>query len=176
MRCLFRTIARIVKTHGSKGEVVAVAPRGLPFCLQAGLEVAIVPPSLDRDRFCLVESVSSERDRAAIIGFSGIHDLDAADSIVGCQVLASREDLALGSEFATLEELEGREVLDQHHGLLGTLIAIEETPAHPLWVVRDRNGRDILIPAVSAIILHVPDSGALEVSIPDGLLDLGANS
>ena len=71
MRIEYRAIARVVKTHGRKGEVVTVPVHGLPSLMRKGLEVAVVPPPLKGPR---VRSVASadDGDRGQLVRLAGV--------------------------------------------------------------------------------------------------------
>ena len=64
----------MVKPHGKAGEVVVQPVRGLPLVLSEGLSVALTPPALKRDRWCLVEHLSTSGD-GALVSFSGIDSM-----------------------------------------------------------------------------------------------------
>ena len=68
-----------------------------------------------------------------------------------------------------MNSLLGREVIDIHFGLLGTLSEVLFTPAHDVWVVKGTK-KDILIPVVGAYIREVPSAGALYVEVPVGFV------
>ncbi|WP_085830355.1 ribosome maturation factor RimM [Collinsella vaginalis] len=172
MSRLYRNIARVIKPHGSKGEVVVAALRGLPFCVSPGLTVALTPPALDRDRFCTVEGVSGERDGTALVRFSGITSIQDAEGITGCRVLARRSDLSLADGVLAFDELIGREVVDGVAGPLGRIDAIMESPAQDIWVVAGARG-EIMIPAASELVGTVPPDGPIHVHLPAGLIEGG---
>lgn len=46
LRSQYKNIARVVKPHGRKGEVLAQPLRGLPSVLEPGMRVALTPPAL----------------------------------------------------------------------------------------------------------------------------------
>lgn len=165
----YRNIARVIKPHGSKGEVVVAALRGLPFCVAPGLTVALTPPALDRERFTTVRSVGSVRDGSALVSFSGVSTIQDAEGIAGCRVLARRADLDLPAGALAFDELVGRSVADEAAGPLGAIEEIMESPAHDIWVVRGRRG-EVLIPVVDELIRELPEKGPITVSLPAGLI------
>ncbi|OUP08253.1 PRC-barrel domain-containing protein [Collinsella sp. An2] len=170
MTVRYRNIARVVRTHGRRGEVVAEALRGLPFVVRTGLEVALTPPALKRDRFMTVESVRDQGDQF-VVAFAGIDSLTAAVDIVGCYLLAREDDLDLGALEVSLDRLRGREVIDERFGSLGVLSDIMETPANDVWVVEGGPYGEVLIPVIDDAIDAIPDDGPLPVHIMDGLID-----
>ena len=161
MRSQYKNIARVVKPHGRKGEVLAQPLRGLPSVLTPGMRVALTPPALKRDRFCTVVSVTDTGD-----------DLTAAEGITGCYVLANRDDFELDSLDAAYTDLMGREVVDERFGLLGTIVEIMSTPANDVWVVEGNRYGEVLIPVIEQVVLDLPDQGTISVRVMDGLIDM----
>ena len=113
----------MVSPHGIKGEVSVEALRGLPFLLHENMTVALTPPALKRDRFCTIEKAD---EVSGLAKFSGIDDLDAAEGIAGCYVLAREDDLNLGLLDRAFDDLVGRPVVDERYGELGTLSEVME--------------------------------------------------
>ena len=148
MRSQYKNIARVVKPHGRKGEVLAQPLRGLPSVLTPGMRVALTPPALKRDRFCTVVSVTDTGD-GDLVSFEGIDDLTAADT-----------------------DLMGREVVDERFGSLGTIVEIMSTPANDVWVVEGDRYGEVLIPVIEQVVLDLPDQGTISVHVMDGLIDM----
>lgn len=171
MRSQYKNIARVVKPHGRKGEVLAQPLRGLPSVLTPGMRVALTPPALKRDRFCTVTSVSDTGD-GDLVSFEGIDDLTAAEGITGCYVLANRDDFELDSLDAAYTDLMGREVVDERFGSLGTVVEIMSTPANDVWVVEGDRYGEVLIPVIEQVVLDLPDQGTISVHVMDGLIDM----
>ena len=154
----YRNIARIVKTQGRNGEVVAVALCGLPFSLRPGMQVALTPPALDRDRFVSVEVVSALDDDSARVRFSGCSSIADAEGLVGCLVLAHAEDLELSVE-------------DVRYGNLGSIREVMETPANDVWVVDGGGYGEVLLPVIPQVVDEIPPAGPITVRALDGLIE-----
>ena len=165
----YKNIARVVSTHGRKGDVLVAELRGLPFLLFEGMRVALIPPALKGDRFHIVETIT-EFSGSYRVKFSGVDSLDSAERIVGDCVLAAADDIDLGPMDRTFAELIGREVIDERYGSIGTLTEIMETPANDVWVVVGSYG-EVLLPVIDQVISSVPDEGPIEVHVLDGLID-----
>lgn len=164
-------IARVVRPHGRTGEVIVRAVRGLPFCMEPGLTVALTPPALDRDRFCEVLEVA-EDPQGARVRFSGIDSIDAAEAVRDCYVLARRDDLELGALDAPWIELIGRHLYDERFGDLGAITEVLETPANDVWQVEGSYG-EVLVPVIEQVVEEIPEKGDIPVRIMDGLLPSG---
>ncbi len=170
MSSRYKNIARVVKTHGSKGEVVVASLPGLPFVVEEGMRVALTPPALDRDRFVSVESVAPTLDGGRV-SFSCSHDLHGAEKLVGCYVLARTEDIDLDPLDVAFDDLLGREVFDDRYGSLGSIVEVMQTPANDVWVVDGSCHGEVLIPVIDHVVTEVPDDGPISVRIMDGLID-----
>ena len=176
MRTRYRNIARVVKPHGTKGEVVVVALRGLPFLLEEGMRVALTPPALGRERFStVVESDGTYEDESALVRFSCADNLDDASALSGCFVLADDADLDLGPLTAPIDEIVGREVVDERYGVLGTITEVILAPANDAWVIDVPYG-ELIIPVVDSVVLDLPETGAVSVAVPGGIVPDEAGS
>ena len=166
----------MVKPHGTKGEVVVVALRGLPFLLEEGMRVALTPPALGRERFStVVESDGEYEDESALVRFSCAHDLDAASALSGCYVLANDADLDLDPLVAPVDELVGRDVVDERYGALGTITEVILAPANDAWVIDGPYG-ELIVPVIESVVLDLPETGAVRVAVPGGIVPTEAES
>ena len=166
----FRNIAPVVRPHGTKGEVIVAELRGLPFYLREGMEVALTPPSLDRDRFCRVEDVK-DCGGDMLVTFSCSRSLHDAEAISGTTVLARVDDLDAGDLDASVDELLGRAVVDVRYGELGVIEEVMLTPANDVWVVDGARYGEVLIPVIDQVVDTVPSEGPISVRVMDGLID-----
>jgi 16S rRNA processing protein RimM len=67
-------------------------------------------------------------------------------------------------------ELFGFSVVDESDKLLGELVEILETGANDVYVVKDPDGRELLLPAIPSVILKVdPDRRLIRVHLLEGL-------
>ncbi len=169
MSSAYRNIARVVRPHGKRGEVIVRAVRGLPFVLEPGMEVALTPPALERDRFCTVCSVT-DTGQDWLVAFSGIEGIDGAESIKGCYVLAHAEDVVLDGFEAAWEDLVGRYVVDARFGELGCITGVIETPANDVLEIEGPFG-EVLVPIIEEAMDEIPPTGPLSTHIMDGLID-----
>ena len=164
-------IARVVKTHGSKGEVSVAPLRGLPFLLDNGMQVCLTPPALHRDRFTKVVGISGSLE-SPLVRFDCARTLDEAEGIVGCYVLAHVSDLEIGPLDIAYDRLVGRAVIDERYGELGIIQEVMETPANDVWVIDKGSFGEVLIPVIDDVICEIPHDGPISVQIMDGLLEL----
>lgn len=173
MRAAYKNIARVLRTHGAKGEVVAAPLRGLPLLLHEGMQVHLTPPALKRERLSTVTALSDGPAPGTVrVRFSCADSLEDAEGLVGCYVLAARECLDLGPLDAAVDDLLGRTVADVRIGEIGRIQEVMETPANDVWVVDGGPHGEVLIPVIDEVVQAIPDAGPIPVHLLDGLLDL----
>lgn len=166
----WRLVARVVKTHGRKGEVVVAPVHGLPALLAEGMQVACVPPQLHTDRYHRVASVAEEGGAGQLVSLSGVTDLNTAKALVGHSILVSEDELPDDLSLEGPQVWFDREVRDRTYGVLGTITEVMVGRGNDVWVVEGPYG-EVLIPVVDEIVLSCPDEGAIEVDLPDGLVE-----
>ena len=170
MRKRYRALAQVVKTHGKRGEVVAIPVHGLSSVITSGMRVVPVPPSLTGPREYEVGFVASDQERGCLISLEGVTSIKDAEALVGKTLLVCESDLPEDFELHDRASLLAREVVDKHFGSLGTITDVLVLPAHDVWVVTGSKG-EILIPVVDAFIRDVSAGKAICVEIPSSLIE-----
>ena len=146
---------------------MTVPVHGLPPLLHAGLEVALVPPALKQSRWHVVEHASDAGQDSQLVQLSGLRSIGAADEAVGKTMLARIDDLPADLVLHDLDALMGREVIDEVHGSLGVITQVMQGAAQDVWEIEGPYG-EVLIPAVDAFIIELPQQGAVRVRVPEG--------
>ncbi len=173
MSLQYRSIARVVKTHGKQGEVVTVPVHGLPPLLHENMTVSVVPPDLKGPRELTV--VESDEGKAGqLVAFSGVDSLGAAAKLVGKTLLAHVRDLPENFELMDIDLMVGRRVSDAALGSLGCIEDVLVGPANDVWVVRGAYG-EVLVPAVADLVVST-EGEAIVVDLPAGLVDVEASN
>lgn len=165
-------VAVLAKSKNLDGRFVAKAAAGLPFLLEEGDTVALVPPKLDVPRSVTVSHVTVLDDDRAEISFEEVDDAAIANELVGMHCLIKRELI----DAESLEEApalwEGWPVVDALQGDIGVLANVIENSAQTLLEV-EREGSTVLIPFVDEIVTDVDiDGECIHVNLPKGLLEL----
>jgi len=160
---------RIVGQHGLRGDL-RVRP------LTDGSDVLCVASEVYlRDASGRVQR--HELARAALhkgqvlLRLKGFEGINQAAVFVGSEVLMRLDALPeLDENEYYWHQIQGLEVVDRKHGLLGTLDEMFTTAAHDIYVVHGPFG-EVLIPVVASMVLAVdPDAGRIEVDLPEGLV------
>ncbi|HBT97515.1 MAG TPA: 16S rRNA processing protein RimM [Desulfobulbaceae bacterium] len=104
----------------------------------------------------------------------GMENRDQAEQLVGCAVAIDADDLPeLANDEYYWRELIGLDVYDARMRYLGQVEALFDNGAHDVLVVRDQEGKEILLPMVNEIIRQtVVESRRVLVAEPlSGLVD-----
>ncbi|MCX7936354.1 MAG: ribosome maturation factor RimM [Chlorobi bacterium] len=110
--------------------------------------------------------------RAAIIRLKGITTRPAAELLREQGIFV--EPSAIQNHHALHAHLLlGHQVRTTSGEILGTITAVEQSPAHPILHITAQDGAELLLPYVEAFIVsHDDTSSALVVSPPEGLLQI----
>lgn len=181
------TIARILRPHGLRGEVAAEILTDFPERLKRFTSVELFDPTSraagNGARSVRVRScwLSQSRGGQAIFHFQGSESIDDAKGLVGLEVqipLAERVPLPQGSYY--ISDLAGCEVIEADGRVLGRVREVdfigEDVAGTPNLVVDSAAG-ELLIPLAQDICTSVDIvARRITVALPEGLLDLNANS
>lgn len=164
-------IGHFAKPHGIKGELSLMTRCDVfdesddPYivCEMNGI---LVPFFIESYRYkgastilVKLEGVDTEADAREFTGKEVFYALDEVD-----------EDTLLGD--ISWDNFVGYRVIDERHGELGPITAVDESTANVLLQI-EHNSRDVLLPAVEELIKEADhEARVLRVSVPEGLLEL----
>lgn len=168
-------IGRVAKAHGVTGEVVVEIRTDDP-------EQRFVPGAQLRgraarggpERSFVIETVREHAGRL-LVRLTGVSDRNAADALRGTLFLVDTEQLPPiddPDEFYD-HQLEGLAVRTVDGTVIGTVAEVLHTAAGELLSIKTPEGREVLVPFVSAIVTAVSlADGTVDIDPPDGLLDM----
>lgn len=164
-------IGQFAKPHGIKGEISLVTNCDLfddveDPCVICEMDGILVPFFIEEYRYktdtvmlVKLENVDDERAAREFANREVFYLLDAVDG----------DDLVGDMSW---DSFIGYTVADEKYGELGKITDVDETTINVLLQI-DHNGEEILLPAAEELILSADhDNKTLQVSIPEGLLDL----
>jgi 16S rRNA processing protein RimM len=168
----FIAIARIARTRGNRGEVLADLYTDFPDRFDALDEVWLEFPDGRRQRAALEDTWEHKRRR--VLKFAGVDTINSAEDYVGCWIMIPADQavpLPEGTYFD--HDLVGCSVKDTHGIELGIVSEILRIAGNNQLVVKNRN-REYLIPVVDDICAEIDIKGKqIIVDPPEGLMDLG---
>ena len=165
-------VARVVRTRGLRGEVVAELLTDFPDRFD-GLErlIAVTPDGTRR----IVELENHWlQAKHIVLKFAGYDSIEASSQLVGLEMTvpeAERVELSVDEYYDW--ELTGCRVENIAGEHIGQVREVMHTGPTDLLVVDGPNtGRDHLIPLAAEICVEIDKTGKLiRVDLPDGLLD-----
>ena len=164
-------IAEIIRPHGNRGEVIVQAQTDVPGRIENLKETTAL---LADGRDTSVEIFSARRHKDHwIMKFAGIDTIDAAERFRGADLwvpFTERGALAEGDFFRA--DLIGCSVFDTSRSkCVGVVKGWLQYGGPPLMEVRVE-GREVLIPFVSALCEVDLGQRTIRMELPGGLLDL----
>ncbi len=164
-------IARAVKTHGLKGEVVAELLTDFPERFEELDQVVLVSPAGEQ-QLRDIEEFWFQKDRV-VLKLAGYDDVDAAKELVGHEFAVPEADRVQLEEDEFYDwELEGCTVKIGDVSI-GQVRSILKTGGAEILVVSDENGTEKLVPLAAEIVVEIdPAAKTIVIDPPEGLLDL----
>lgn len=164
-------IARAVKTHGLKGEIVAELLTDFPERFEDLDEMILVSPKGEQKPVQL-EDFWFQKDRV-VLKLEGCDDVDAAKELIGYEFGVPESDrVQLEDDEFYDWELEGCTVKVGDESI-GQVRSVMKTGGTEILVVSDGSGKEKLVPLASDIVLEIDTSAkTIVVDPPEGLLDL----
>jgi 16S rRNA processing protein RimM len=164
---LYLSVAFLRRPHGVHGEIIMDLHTDFPERMKKGRKIFVG----DEHKPMTFESVRPHA-KGLLVKLKGVDTLDEAGLYRNQWVFISEKDApALPEGQFYKHELLGLNVIDEKDDQLGKVVDIIETGANDVYVVRDDSGREILLPAISSVILDLqPASGFVRVHLLDGLV------
>ena len=164
-------IARAVRTHGLKGEVVAELLTDFPERFEDLDEVILVSPSGEHKTGSL-QGFWFQKDRV-VLKVGGYDDVDTAKELIGYEFAVPESDrVQLEADEFYDWELEGCTVKVGDESI-GQVRSVMKTGGAEILVVADESGKEKLVPLASDIVVQIDRSAkTIVVDPPEGLLDL----
>lgn len=167
---------RVIKPHGITGELVVDVRTDDPYERFASGNRLHIKPSRGQGPAREVEVESSRpHGNRMLVRLAGVGDREGAEALRGHLFVVDSGDLPPlddPDEFYD-HELEGLAVRTTDGDEVGKVNEVLHTAAGELLSVLTPDGREILVPFVSAIVKSVSrDAGVVEIDPPEGLLDV----
>jgi 16S rRNA processing protein RimM len=164
-------IARAVRTHGLKGEVVAELLTDFPERFDDLKELIVVAPSGQRTLREL-EDYWFQKDRV-VLKLADYDDIDKAKELIGSVFAVLEADrVPLADDEFYDWELEGCTVKVADKSI-GQVRSVMRTGGAEILIVGDEAGKERLIPLAASIVVEIDRTGkTILVDPPEGLLDL----
>ncbi|MDK2821045.1 MAG: rRNA processing protein RimM [Clostridia bacterium] len=163
-------IGKVINTHGLRGEVKVLPLTDFPERFRSDLKLYLEQG--EKIHTVTVNRVRTQ-GRHLIIKFSEINDANEAEKLRGALLKVEPwevEPLPPGHYY--IFQLVGASVFTTDGDFLGTLREVIATGANDVFVVKNDENKEILIPALKDVVKNIDlDKGKIEIKIIPGLLD-----
>lgn len=163
----------ITSPHGVSGEVNVFPTTDDPKRFKRLKDVILVQGKTEK--IVEIESVKFFK-QMVILKLKGYDDRDAVEKLRQCSLFVPREKaVRLQKDEYFIADLIGLTVLDadKQDEELGILEDVMSTGANDVYVIRLKNGKELLLPAIKQCVIEVHvEEGFVRVSVPEGLMDL----
>ena len=165
-------VGTVTKTHGLNGAVKMI-PEGENQEAYLDLKKLFIGKTEQTSDLFAVENASIMQNHI-------LFELGSVKSIEAAKKLLNQSVFVTQKIYDTLDiqildiDLQGFKIFDANKKeLIGEVIDLEMTKAHPILTVITENKKEILIPFVDEWVLEVKKrSKTIEMNLPDGLLDV----
>ena len=147
-------IGQIVNTYGIKG-FVKVVPFTDDITRFNNLKSVYVELKNNKIKTFEVEEVKYAKN-LVLLKLKGIDDINMAEEYRNCYLKIDRKDaVKLPKDSYFIIDLLGIDVYTEENELLGKIIDIYPTGSNDVYVVKNENGKQVLLPAISEVIKNV---------------------
>ena len=168
-------VARVGRAHGLRGEVTIETRTDVPERrFVPGALLHVIPARRDPQPVPAELTVRTVRDHNGVLllGFAEVADREAADALRGILLEADVPDDESEPDAWFDHQLVGLAALDPTGRALGEISGVEHSGAQDLLVVRRPDGRERLVPFVTAIVPTVDvAAGHVVIDAPGGLVE-----
>ncbi|HIU51471.1 MAG TPA: 16S rRNA processing protein RimM [Candidatus Merdicola faecigallinarum] len=162
-------IGQIVNTNGLKG-MVKVNPFTDDMMRFEELEDLYIQYKGNLKKV-KIEQVRYQKNQV-LLKLEGINSIEEAENYRNCYLKIHRKDARnLEEDMYFIADLIGLEVYTNQNELLGKLDDVFSTGSNDVYVVKDQNGKQILLPAIKEVIKQIDlKNKKITVELINGLL------
>ena len=165
-------VGKIVNTHSLKGEVKVISStdfeeerfkKGSKLLITRGNQLI---------REVVVQSYRNHKN-FLLVKFEGIDSAEEAEKLKNLQIKIDSDEVGeLEENEFYFHEIIGCEVFDENGKSLGEIIEILTPGANDVWVIKDQNGKEILIPYIEDVVKKIDiENKKIDIEVMEGLID-----
>lgn len=163
---VYLVVGFLRRAHGVRGEIIMDLHTDFPERLRSGRKLFVG----EGHQLMTLEGARPHA-KGMLVKFKGIETPEDAGQMRNQWVYVLTSDVpSLPEGRLYKHELFGFQVVDENQNPLGELVEIIETGANDVYVVRDQAGKEILLPAISSVVLETDTSRRImRVHLLEGL-------
>jgi 16S rRNA processing protein RimM len=165
-------VGKIVNTHGVRGELKILLQTDFPEVrFKPDSKLLLVQPETGEIR--TVQVVASRGQKGTfVVKFKGFDDINEVEKYKGWELkVTSEERVPLEDGEYYVQDIVGCKVISVEGEELGIVADILTPGANDVWVVKRPKGKELLLPVIDDVVLHVDTIQKLiKVHLMEGLL------
>lgn len=163
---VYLVVGFLRRAHGVRGEIIMDLHTDFPERFESGRKLFV-----GDEHKPMTLSNARPHAKGMLVKFQGVETPEDAGLLRNQWVYVNSTDVpSLPKGRLYQHELFGFSVVDDSGNLLGKLVEIIETGANNVYVVRDESGKEILLPAIPAVVLETdPVQRVMRVHLLEGL-------
>ncbi|WP_114296329.1 ribosome maturation factor RimM [Anaerobacterium chartisolvens] len=161
-------VGKICNTHGVRGEVKVIPLTDNPERFKDLKSIFIETEGTNKQYD--IDSVRYSKN-LVLLKLKNIDSIDDAQRLKDTYIVIDRENaVKLPPQSYYICDLIGCGVYDEEGKKLGILSNVLKTGSNDVYIVRDENNKELLIPALKSVVKRVSiEDRIIEVELPDGL-------
>ena len=163
------TIGKIVGAHGIKGAVKVYSYAESPSIFKPDRSILIEDKNNRRRSFCIEWARPHKRN--VVLSFKEIDSRSDAEALVGSALYIHKKELPepeSGTYYWT--DIIGLSVYRGDGNYLGEVTSILPTGSNDVYIVRNEDNKETLIPALESVVLEIDlKQKRMLVDLPEGL-------
>ncbi len=163
-------VGQLINTHGVKGEMKATALTDDPQRFKK-LKWVYIDKNGTLEKYDITGIKFFKQ--FVILKFKNIDSIEAAEKLKGFYMKIDRANaVKLPKDSFFITDILGMSVYDENNKLLGKLSDVIQTGSNDVYIVKNDEGKEILIPALKSVVKEISlEEGKISVVLPKGLLD-----
>jgi len=163
---VYLTVGFLRRPHGLQGEIIMDLHTDFPERMKRGRKLFVG----DKHQPITLTNVRPHQ-AGLLVKFKGIETSEDVGHLRNQWVYIKAKDAQPLPEGQIYQhELFGFRVVDENDNFLGELVEIIETGANDVYIIKDDSGKEILLPAISSVILDLdPVRRLMHVHLLEGL-------
>jgi len=166
----FISIGKIAGTHGIKGTVKVYSYAESFSVFKTGITILVKNPNDETVKDYSVKW-SAPHSRFVLLLLEGIDSRVLADNLKGSELFIKKADLPqLDDDTYYWIDIIGLSVYASDDKYIGRVESIIQTGANDIYVVKDKENKEVLIPAIESVVLNIDIvEKKMKVNLPEGL-------
>lgn len=165
-------VGKIVNTHSLKGEIKVISSTDFEEERFKKGSKLLITRGNQFIREVIVESYRKHKN-SLLVKFEKIDSIEEAEKFKNLQLKVDSENISkLEENEYYFHEIIGCEVFDENNESLGEIVEILTPGANDVWVIKSKNGKEILIPYIEDVVKNVDISNkVINIEVMEGLID-----